>query len=134
MMRMSGKVSNHVANRRNGTVPAAALIGLLVTFLALPLCSLAFTCTMPCCEHSGAPMDDHGVMPAPACGTECSVRAVAPASVQVLVSLGAAYELPLQVPRLLSDVSTSPSPEYRRFPYPRSNARPLYVINDAFLI
>ena len=134
MMTMSGKARTDVANRRNATVPAAALIGLLLTFLALPLCSAAFTCTMPCCEHSGAPTDDHDAMPGGVCGTECSVRAVAPPSVEVLASPAVAYVLPLQLPRVLADITASSSAGYSRVPYPRSSARPLYVINDAFLI
>lgn len=134
MMSMSGSVRTDGAKRRSGSVAATALIGLLLAFLALPLCSAALTCTMPCCEHSGEPMEDHGAMPAPACGTECSVRALTPANVDVLVSPEVAHALPADAPRALSDITAS-SPSVRRLlPQPRSNVRPLYVVNDVFLI
>lgn len=109
------------------------MIGLLFAFLALPLCAAAFTCTMKCCEHSSMPMDDHGAMPAPACGAECSVRAVTPANVEVLVSPDVAHTLPADTPRELFEITTSPS-VCRALSQSCANTRPLYVVNDAFLI
>ena len=134
MMCMSSKVIRDVANRRSGSVAATALIGLLLVFLALPLCAAALACTMPCCEHSGEPMDDHGAMPAPPCGTECSVRASTPANGDVLVSPEVAHALPADAPRALSDITASSPSGCRLIPQPRSNVRPLYVVNDVFLI
>ena len=135
MRSMSGKVTSDVAYRRTGSVAATALIGLLLAFLALPLCSAALTCTMPCCEHSGEPMEDHGAMPAPPCGTECSVRAFTPTNVEVLASPEVAHALPADAPRALSDITAPSSPSAcRLLPQPRSNVRPLYVVNDVFLI
>ena len=133
MSSMSGRVPSGAANRRNKSVPVAALIGLLLTFLALPLCSAAATCSMPCCEHSRAPMDGHDAMPTPACGTECTIDAVPPANVVVIVSPELTFALPIEVPRAQSLVVSSP-PAYPALPYPRPNPRPLYVTNDAFLI
>ena len=121
-------------NRWSGSVAGTALVGLLLAFLALPLCSAALTCTMPCCEHSGEPMEDHGAMPAPACGTECCVRALTPANVEMLVSPGGAHALPAHAPRALSDIRASSLPVCPLLPQPRSNVRPLYVLNDVFLI
>lgn len=134
MWSMSGSVRTDVAKRRSGSVAATALIGLLLAFLALPLCSAPLTCTMPCCEHSGEPMEDHGAMPAPACGTECSIRAFTPANLEVLVSPEVAHALPADAPRALSDITASSPSECRLLPQPRSNTRPLYVVNDVFLI
>lgn len=134
MWSMSGNGFRDEANRQTESVAATTLIGLLLAFLALPLCSAAFTCTMPCCEHSSAPMAEHRATPGPACGTECSVRAAVPASVEVLVYPQWPDVLPLQASRMLSDVIACPSPEDRRLPCPRSRDRHLYVINDAFLI
>ncbi|MCM2317003.1 MAG: hypothetical protein NDJ92_17790, partial [Thermoanaerobaculia bacterium] len=119
--------------RRSGSVAATAMIGLLFAFLALPLCAAAFTCTMKCCEHSSGPMDDHGAMPAPACGAECSVRAVPPANAEVLVSPEVAHALPADKPRQLFEITTSPS-VCRALSQPCASTRPLYVVNDAFLI
>jgi hypothetical protein len=133
MLSMSGRVPSGVATRRNRSVPVAALIGLLLTLLALPLCAAAFTCTMPCCEHFSEPMDDHGAMPAPACGTECSVQAATPAKVEVLLSPEGAHVLPAEAPRTLSEITT-PTSVYRPLSQPCAHTRPLYVINDAFLI
>lgn len=133
MSSMSGRVPSGAANRRNKSVPVVALIGLLLTFLALPLCSAAATCSMPCCEHSSAPMHGDDAVPSPACGTECSISAVPPANVAVLVTPQLTFALPLEVPRVLSSAVSSP-PAYPALPYPRPNPRPLYVINDAFLI
>jgi hypothetical protein len=109
------------------------MIGLLFAFLALPLCAAAFTCTMKCCEHSSMPMDDHGAMPAPACGAECSVRAVTPANVEVLVSPEVAHALPADTPRESFEITTPPS-ECRAPLQPCADTLPLYVVNDAFLI
>ena len=133
MLSMSGRVPSGVATRRNRSVPVAALIGLLLTLLALPLCAAAFTCTMPCCEHSSKPMDDHGAMPASDCGTDCSIQAATPANVEVLLSPEVAHALPTGTPHALSEITTSPS-VYRPLSQPRAHTRPLYVINDAFLI
>lgn len=134
MRSMSGKVTSDVAKRRSGSVAATAMLGLLLAFLALPLCSAALACTMPCCEHSGEPMDDHGAMPAPACGTECSVRAFTPANVEVLVSPEVVHALPADTPRALSDITAFSPSGCRLLPQPRSHVRPLYVVNDVFLI
>ena len=134
MMFMSGSVRPDAEKRRNGSVAATALIGLLLAFLALPLCAAAFACTMPCCEHSGEPMEDHGAMPAPACGTECSVRALTPANADVLVSPEVVRALPADAPRALSDITASSPSGCQLLPQPRSNVRPLYVVNDVFLI
>ena len=134
MWSMSGNVIRDVAKRRNGSVAATTLIGLLLAFLALPLCAAALACTMPCCEHSGEPMEDHGAMPAPACGTECSVRASIPTNVEVLVSPEVVRALPADAPRALSDITPSSPSGCRLIPQPRSNVRPLYVVNDVFLI
>jgi hypothetical protein len=133
MSSMSGRVPSGAANRRNKSVPVAALIGLLLTFLALPLCSAAATCSMPCCEHSSAPMHGDDAMPSPACGTECSIDAVPPTNVAVFLSPELAFALPIELPRVLSLVVSSP-PAYPALPYPRPNPRPLYVTNDTFLI
>ena len=134
MLSMSGRVPSGVAKRRNKSVPVAALVGLLLIFLALPLCSAVPTCSMPCCEHSSAPMDGDTPMPSPACGTECSIGAVPPADVAVLVSQDLTHALPLQLPHALSSVTVSSSPAYAALPEPRPNPRPLYVFNDVFLI
>lgn len=133
MLSMSGRVPSGIAIRRNKNVPVAALIGLLLTFFALPLCR-TFSCTMPCCEDSGEPIGVRYAMPAPACGSECSVRAVSPASTEVSITPGSAYVLPLPASRALSQRTPSSSAGYSPFRYSRSNARPLYVVNDAFLI
>lgn len=133
MLSVSGRVHRGAAKPRHGAVPAAAMIGLLLAFLALPLCSAIFTCSMPCCEHSGAPINDHGAMPAPACGTECSVQAAAPANGEVLLSPEVAQALPADTRRALSEIPPSP-PVYRPLSPPCAHTRPLYVINDAFLI
>ena len=133
MPSMSGNVIRGVVNRRSGSVAAVALIGLFLAVLALPFCAAAFTCTMPCCEHSSKPMDDHGAMPAPACGTECSVQAATPDNVEVLLSPEVAHALPADTPRALSEITTSTS-VYRPLSQPCAHTRPLYVINDAFLI
>lgn len=133
MLSMSGRVPSGIAIRRNKNVPVAALIGLLLTFLALPLCAAAFTCSMPCCEHSSKPVDDHGAMPASDCGTACSMQAATPANVEVLLSPEVAHALPADTPRALSEITTSTS-VYRPLSQPCAHTRPLYVINDAFLI
>ena len=134
MLSMSGRVPSGVAKRRNKRVPVAALVGLMLTFLALPLCSAATTCSMPCCEHSGAPMQGDDGMPSPACGTECSISAVPPANVAVLVSHELTFALTVQSPHTLAAATVSTSPAYPALPDPRPNPRPLYVVNDAFLI
>ena len=134
MLSMSGRVPSDVAKRRSKNVPVAALIGLLLTFLALPLCSAAATCRMPCCEHSSTPMDGDEPMQSPACGTECSIGVVPPADVAVLVSQDVTSALPVQLPYALSAVTVSSSPTYPALPESRPNARPLYVLNDVFLI
>lgn len=134
MIGMSGSVRTDVEKPRSGAVAATALIGLLLAFLALPLCSASLTCTMPCCEYSGEPMEDHGAMPAPACETECSVRAFTPANMVVLVSPEVAHAQPAGAPRALSGITASSSSVCRLLPQPRSNVRPLYVVNDVFLI
>jgi hypothetical protein len=133
MLSMSGRVSTGAANRRNQSVAVAALIGLLLIFVALPLCSAATTCSMPCCEHSSMPMDGDDATPSPGCGTECSIGAVPPASVAVLVSPEPAFALAIEVPQVLSFVVSSP-PAYTATRIARPKPRPIYVINDAFLI
>jgi hypothetical protein len=132
MLSMSGRVPSGIAIRGNKSVPVAALIGLLLTFFALPLCAAAFTCTMPCCQHSSKPMDDHGAMPASDCGTACSMQAATPANVEVLLSPEVAHALPTGPHHPLPEI-TSPS-VYRPLSRPCAHTRPLYVINDAFLI
>ena len=134
MLCMSRRVESSVTKRRTGSVAATALIGLLVAFLALPLCAAVFACTMPCCEHSGEKKEDHGAMPAPACETECTIRPSTRANVEVLVSTEVAYALPADGPGALSDITASSPSACRVLPQPRSNVRPLYVVNDAFLI
>jgi hypothetical protein len=134
MLSMSGRVPSGIAIRRNKNVPVAALIGLLLTFLALPLCAAAFTCSMPCCEHSSAPMDGDDAMPSSGCGTECSIGAVPPADVAVLVSQDLTFAFPVHLSHALFAVTLSPSPAYPALPAPRPNPRPLYVFNGVFLI
>ncbi len=116
---------------------AAALIGLLVAYAALPLCSTAFTCTMPCCEHSAEPMEEHGTMPAPVCGgmpSDCAVAAVVPADTGAVLLLQGQMLLasPIAEPRAFSDIARPAS--YAPLVQPRSNTLRLYVLNDVFLI
>ena len=134
MIGMSGSVGTDVKKPRRAAVAATALIGLLLAFLALPVCSATLTCTMPCCEYSGEPMENHGAMPAPACERECSVRAFTPPSVEVLVSPEVAHAQTAGAPRVLSSITASSPSVCRLLPQSRSNVRPLYVVNDAFLI
>ena len=124
MLSMSGRVPSGLASRRNKNVPVAALIGLLLTFFELPLSAGAFSCTMPCCEDSGEPIGVRYAMPAPACGSECSVRAVSPASTEVLITPGSAYVLPRPASRALSQRTPLSSAGYSPYRYSRSNARP----------
>ena len=134
MWSVSINVIRDVANQRAGSIAGTALVGLLLAFLALPLCSASLTCTMPSGEHSGEPMEDHGAMPAPACETECSVRALTPSNMVVLVSPEVAHGQQAGAPRALSGITASSSSVCRLLPQPRSNERPLYVVNDVFLI
>ena len=134
MTGMSGRVRTDLEKPTSRSLAATALIGLLLAFLALPLCSASHTCTMPSGEHSGEPMEDHGAMPAPACETRCSVRALAPANMVVLVSPEVAHAQPAGEPRALSGITASSPSVCRLLPQPRSNVIPLYVVNDVFLI
>ena len=134
---MSRRVESSAAKRRTGSVAATALIALLVAYAALPLCSAAFICTMPCCEQSSDPMEDPGGMPSPACdgtASECAVAGVVPADTgAVLVLLGQTlHASPIAAPHAFSDVARPAA--HTMVAQPRSTSLRLYVINDVFLI
>ena len=131
---MSGNSIRDVANRRTGPVAAATLIGLLLAVLALPLCSAAFACTMPCCEHSSEPTGDRSTVPAPACPADCSIGTFNPASVDVLVSRDAAGALLAAISQPPADLSTSSPLGWRLLRQARSSDCPLHVVNGVFLI
>jgi len=137
---MSRRVANDMAKRRTGsTVTAAALIGFLILFAALPLCSAALTCTLQCCEGSGQPMEEHDAMPVSACGTapgECSVTRALSADLSAIAIAPAAplFAVPATAPRVFLDAARSALPAHAPLVEPHSNARPLYVLNDIFLI
>lgn len=130
-------VESSIGKRRTRSGAAAIVIGLLLAFLALPLCSAAFTCTIPHCEHSVAPMEDHGGMPAAACGgSECSVAGVVRTDTEaVLVLQGQTLQaLPTSAPNAFSNIAPLASSPYTSLVQPRPNTLRLHVLNDVFLI
>ncbi len=63
MRNMSGRVIPDAAKRRALSLASATLIAVLLIYTALPLCSAAFTCSMPCCAATSEPMEHDDAMP-----------------------------------------------------------------------
>lgn len=131
------RVERSAAKRRAGSVAAAAVIALLATYAARPLCPTALTCTMPCCEGSNQPMENHDGMPG--CGgpaRECSVARVLPSAIRAILSaqLEVPHALPAAAPHAIFDIAPPPGSAHAPLVQPRSSPRRLYVVNDVFLI
>jgi hypothetical protein len=135
MKSMSARVGvdGRSRTRRIGSVAATALLALFATVLALPLCSAMIACTMPCCEESSAPAHDHEAMPSSVCGGVGCTLAAARACVDPMAFAVANPILEVEAFEVLDGRRTAAT-AHVPLTHSRPTPRPLYVLNDVFLI
>ena len=139
MMSMTRRVTLAIRqDRRTGPLIAAGVLGLLLAFTALPLCTGAFICTMACCEFASEPADEHGAMPGEACGhasTRCAAATVIGDLETILVShLHSPQILSSAVAGLFASDAASPTHVRAQVDRVSSTVQRLYILNDVFLI